>query len=146
MKSKYFRIEELVSKEVYKKYGQKAWEFIKPEIILFLDEIRMFYGKPIIVNNWLYGGELKQRGLRANKDDIVASKQDYYVSQHCLGGAVDFNVQGVSSEEVAKHIIDNQEHYRAFISRIENPKQTPTWTHVDCANTENEEKIIVFNA
>lgn len=146
MKSKYFKIQELVSKEVYKKYKEKAWEFIKPEIILFLDSIREFYGKPVIVNNWLYGGNLKQRGLRANKDEIVADKKGYYVSQHCLGSAVDFNVQGVSPEEVAKHILDNEAHYRNFISRLENPKQTPTWTHIDCANTENKEKIIIFNA
>ena len=76
MKSKHFRIEELVSEKVFKKYGQKAWEFIKPEIILFLDEIREYYGKPVIVNNWLYGGELKQRGLRTNKDEIVEKKAE----------------------------------------------------------------------
>lgn len=146
MKSKYFKIQELVSEEVYKKYREKAWEFIKPEIILFLDEIREYYGKPVIVNNWLYGGELKQRGLRTNKDEMVEKKTDLYVSQHCLGGAVDFNVLGVPPEEVAKHILKNESHYRNFISRIENPKQTKTWTHVDCANTENEEKIIIFNA
>ena len=35
MKSKYFKIEELVSENVYKKYKEKAWEFIRPEIILF---------------------------------------------------------------------------------------------------------------
>lgn len=145
MKSKYFRIEELVSKQVYEKYKEKCWEFIKPEIILFLDNIREFYKKPVIVNNWLYGGNLSQRGLRTNQDPIVKEKNSLYVSQHCLGGAVDFNVQGVSPEEVAKHIIDNQEYYRNFISRLENPKQTATWTHVDCANTEDEEKIIIFN-
>lgn len=146
MKSKYFKIQELVSEEVYKKYKEKAWEFIKPEIILFLDSIREFYGKPVIVNNWLYGGNLKQRGLRANKDEMVKSKKDFYLSQHCLGGAVDFNVQGVSPEDVAKHILKNEGHYRNFISRIENPKQTPTWTHVDCANTEEYDKLIIFNA
>lgn len=146
MKSKYFKIQELVSEEVYKKYGQKSWQFIRPEIIMFLDSIREFFGKPVIVNNWLWNGNLKQRGLRANKDEIVSEKKDYYISQHCLGSAVDFNVQGVTTEEVAKHILDNEGHYRNFISRMENPKRTPTWVHVDCANTEEYDRILIFNA
>ena len=145
MKSKYFKIQELVSEEVYKKYKEKAWEFIKPEIILFLDSIREFYGKPVIVNNWLYGGNLKQRGLRANKDEMVKSKKDFYLSQHCLGSAVDFSIKGITPKEIVEHILENEEYYREFITRIENPEQTPTWVHVDCANT-GKDKIIIFNA
>ena len=145
MKSKYFKIEELVSENVYKKYKEKAWEFIKPEIILFLDSIREFYGKPVIVNNWLYGGNLKQRGLRANKDEMVKSKKDFYLSQHCLGSAVDFSIKGITPKEIVEHILENEEYYREFITRIENPEQTPTWVHVDCANT-GKDKIIIFNA
>ena len=145
MKSKYFKIEELVSENVYKKYKEKAWEFIRPEIILFLTAIREQFKKPVIVNNYSYGGKLQQRGLRANMDEIVREKRDYYISQHCLGSAVDFSIKGITPKEIVEHILENEEYYREFITRIENPEQTPTWVHVDCANT-GKDKIIIFNA
>ena len=142
MKSKYFKIQELVSEDVYKKYGEKSWMFIDEKLIKVLDLLREHFGKPIIVNNWLWGGELHQRGLRANKDEIVANKKGYYISQHCLGKAVDFNVKGLTAQEVYDEIIKNKDKFY-LISRIENIKNTPTWCHIDVANTE---KFVIFNA
>lgn len=141
MKSKYFRIEELVSEKVYKRYGEKAWEFIDTRLIKAIDLLREHFNKPITVNNWLWGGNLEQRGLRANKDEIVANKKDLYISQHCLGKAVDFNVKGLSVQEVYNEILKNKDKFY-LISRIENIKDTPTWIHIDVANTD---KFIIFN-
>lgn len=140
MRSKYFKIQELVSENVYKKYGEKSWEFIDCRLIKVLDLLREHFNKPITVNNWCFGGNLHQRGLRANKDELVANKKDYYISQHCLGKAVDFNVKGLSSEEVYKEILKNKNKFY-LISRIENIDSTPTWVHIDCANTD---KFIIF--
>lgn len=142
MKSKYFKIQELVSEKVYRKYGEKAWEFIDPNLIKAIDLLREHFNKPITVNNWLWGGNLEQRGLRANKDEIVVNKKDYYISQHCLGKAVDFNIKGLSTQEVYEEILKNKDKFY-LISRIENIKDTPTWVHIDVANTD---KFIIFNA
>ncbi|MCF2626278.1 hypothetical protein I6E17_08945 [Fusobacterium perfoetens] len=142
MRSKYFKIQELVSEAVYKKYGDKSWEFIDTRLIKVLDLLREHFNRPITVNNWLWGGNLQQRGLRANKDELVANKKDYYVSQHCLGKAVDFNVKGLSAQEVYKEIVDNKDKFY-LISRIENIKDTPTWVHIDCANVDG---FKIFNA
>ena len=142
MRSKYFKIQELVSENVYKKYGEKSWEFIDYRLIKVLDLLREHFNKPIIVNNWLWGGNLQQRGLRANKDELVANKKDYYISQHCLGKAVDFNVKGLSAQEVYDEILRNIEKFY-LISRIENIKDTPTWVHIDVANVD---KFKIFNA
>lgn len=142
MVSKYFKIQELVSEAVYKKYGDKSWEFIDTRLIKVLDLLREHFNRPITVNNWLWGGNLQQRGLRANKDELVANKKDYYVSQHCLGKAVDFNVKGLSAQEVYKEIVDNKDKFY-LISRIENIKDTPTWVHIDCANVDG---FKIFNA
>ena len=142
MRSKYFKIQELVSEAVYKKYGDKSWEFIDTRLIKVLDLLREHFNRPITVNNWLWGGNLQQRGLRANKDELVANKKDYYVSQHCLGKAVDFNVKGLSSQEVFNEIVKNKEKFY-LISRIENIKNTPTWCHVDVSNVD---KFTIFNA
>ena len=142
MVSKYFKIQELISEAVYKKYGDKSWEFIDTRLIKVLDLLREHFNKPIIVNNWLWGGNLQQRGLRANKDELVANKKDYYISQHCLGKAVDFNIKGLSAQEVYDEILKNKDKFY-LISRVENIKDTPTWVHIDVANIDG---FKIFNA
>lgn len=142
MKSRYFTIEELVSDNVYRKYGDKSWEFIDIRLIETIDKLREVFNKPITINNWKWGGSLKQRGLRANKDEIVANKKDYYISQHCLGKAVDFNVKGLSSKEVYDFILKNKDKF-PYITRIEDINKTPTWVHIDLSNTSSDD-IIIF--
>lgn len=143
MKSKNFKLQELVSKAVFEKYGERAWGFLNKDLIITLDTLREHFKRPITVNNWLWGGALEQRGLRANKDPLVANKKDYYVSQHCLGNAVDFNVKGLSSKEVVDEILENKEKF-PLLKRIENPNHTPNWVHIDCMNT-GDNDIIIFN-
>ena len=142
MQSKHFKIEELVSRGVYKKYGNGAWKFLSPQLLLTIDAIREHFNKPMTINDWCFGGNLQQRGLRANKDEIVVSKTDYYISQHCLGCAVDFNIKGLNSQEVFNEILKNK-HKFPYLTRIENVKDTPTWTHIDCANVD---EFKIFNA
>lgn len=144
MKSKYFKIQELVSKRVYDKYGDNSWMFIDTKLIKVIDLLREHFNKPITVNNWLWGGNLEQRGLRTNMDHLVKTKTEQdklYVSQHILGKAVDFNVKGLSVEEVYSEIIKNKDKFY-LISRIENVKCTPTWIHIDVANID---KFTIFN-
>ena len=144
MKSKYFKIQELVSKKVYEKYGETSWIFIDENLIKILDLLREHFGKPLTVNNWLWGGELQQRGLRTNLDEMVRDKtlqNKLYISQHCLGKAVDFNVKGLSVEGVYEEILKNREKFY-LISRIENIRNTPSWIHIDVANIE---KFTIFN-
>ena len=146
MKSKYFKIQELVSKQTYEKYGEKSWIFLDERLILTLDALREYFNDPITVNNWLWGGNLQQRGLRTNCDEIVKNKtlkNSLYVSQHCLGKAVDFNVKNHTVQDVYKVILENPKAF-PYIKRIENINKTPTWVHIDIANTENE-NIIIFN-
>lgn len=143
MKSKYFKIQELVSKKVYDKHGEQAWMFIDTKLIKVLDLLREHFNRPITVNNWLWGGALEQRGLRTNLDELVKNKTEkgtLYISQHILGKAVDFNVKGLSSEEVYKEILKNKNKFY-LISRIENIDSTPNWVHIDCANAD---KFIIF--
>lgn len=144
MKSKYFKIQELVSKDVYEKYGERSWQFIDEKLICTIDTVREFFDEPITVNNWLWGGSLEQRGLRANKDPLVASKKDYYISQHCLGKAVDFNVKDFTSEEAYNLILQNKDKF-PYLKRIENIQYTPTWVHIDVANIDSDD-LIIFNA
>lgn len=141
----YFKIQEFVSKAVYQKYGDKCWEFLNPKIITFINELRKDLNKPITINNWLWGGNLEQRGLRANKDPMVIMKKDYYLSQHCLGNAIDFNVKGMTTKDVYEYIIANYSKYKNYITRIESIESAKTWCHVDCSNTGNDH-LTIFKA
>lgn len=141
MQSKYFKIEELVSHGVYKRYGNGAWKFLSPQLLSTIDAIREHFNKPMIINNWCFGGNLQQRGLRANKDELVKGKKDYYVSQHCLGNAVDFNIKNLTPKEVFDEII-KYKHKFPYLTRIEDAKDTPTWVHIDCANVD---EFTIFN-
>lgn len=141
MKSKYFKIQELVSKGVYDKYGESSWKFIDERLIQTIDIIREFFDAPMTINNWLWGGNLQQRGYRANKDEMVKNKNGYYCSQHCHGRAVDFNIKGYTTKEVYDKIIKHKQKF-PYLKRIENVEKTPTWVHIDLANVDN---FTIFN-
>ncbi|WP_426711441.1 hypothetical protein [Cetobacterium sp. SF1] len=130
MRAKYFKIQELVSRGVYEKYGERAWTFMDKNLIETLDTLREFFNSPIYVNDWAFGGALQQRGLRANKDPMVIGKKDYYISAHCLGKAADISIKGYSSQEVFKVILENSNRF-PHIKRIEDINSTPTWVHID---------------
>lgn len=143
MKSKYFKIQELVSKKVYNRYGENAWMFIDTKLIKVLDTLREHFNRPITINNWMWGGTLEQRGLRTNLDELVKKKTEkgtLYISQHILGKAADLNVKGLTAEQVYEEILKNKDKFY-LISRIENIDSTPTWVHIDCANTD---KFVIF--
>ena len=92
MKSKYFKIEELVCRHVYEKFGDKAWMFIDDRLIETLNLLReKILGVPMIINTWKDGGGYSQRGLRCNRCQIVREKTSPYLSAHILGKGVDFN-------------------------------------------------------
>ena len=56
---------------------------------------------------------------------------------------MDFNVKNHTVKDVYKVILENPKAF-PYIKRIENINKTPTWVHIDIANTENE-NIIIFN-
>ena len=125
-KPKYFRIEELVDPETFEKYGERSLTFLDPRILITLDAIRVFFGRPITVNNWLWGGNRKWSGLRTKESTYYSP-----YSQHSFGRAIDFVVSGISAEDVQKKILEHQELF-PHVTRME--KGTLTWTHIDCAN------------
>jgi len=129
-KCKHFRLEELVSKIVFEKYGERAWSFFDPNLLKTLDDIREHFKKPIDINNWKWGGNFHQRGLRANCDDIVKKKtlnNQLYISEHILGRAFDFDVRGYEAEEVRREILKNNDKF-PYIRRIED---NVSWVHID---------------
>ena len=106
----YFNIKELVCEHVYRQFKEQSWQFLDPKLLETIFCIRKNLNKPMIINTWSSGGKFSQRGLRCNICDLVKSKtlsNRLYLSAHMQGTAVDFDVQGMSAEEVRKWIERN---------------------------------------
>jgi len=125
--NQFFDIRELVPPQIYKIYLSDSIMFLNQNALNMLYRVRVYFNLPIIVNNWHRGGKLKYRGYRPAFTRIGAKN-----SQHKLGNAFDFNVIGISSDEVNKEI---QKHYKVLgVTTLEDKRFSPTWTHIDCRN------------
>lgn len=143
----YFHIKELVCPHVYDKFREYAWQFFDPRLLETLLVIREKIGTPIVVNNWANGGQHTQRGLRCNIDPIPKEKtmlEKLYMSAHCQGMAVDFNVVGMSVADTHKWIKDNQI-LLPYPIRLESIESAPTWIHLDL-RSDGYRQITYFNA
>ncbi|EGR0698802.1 hypothetical protein EX461_23960 [Vibrio parahaemolyticus] len=127
---KHFKIEELVSKSMFERRGSKCIELFDPRALKTLDDLRTNLNKPITVNNWCYGGNLEQRGLRDRSFYKSDSEYISSLSQHKYGRAFDFSVKGMDSDEVRKHIHNNK-HLYPHISFLETDI---SWCHFDVRN------------
>ena len=139
MKAKYFTLFELVCPHVLAKYGERAWMFLDSRLILNLDTIRERIGKPIYVNR----GNLTQRGLRCPQCQIVKDKFEagvLYMSAHTFGKAVDFDVEGMTAEEVRGWL---KEHgaYLPYPIRVESDVN---WVHLDVFESVTGQKVYFF--
>lgn len=96
-KPKNFTLKELVSPEIYAKYGEKGWEFFDERLLRNIQWLREKLGKAIRVNH----DHLRYCGFDAGEF------RKFGVSQHNMGRALDFEVVGMTSEEVRKFLIAN---------------------------------------
>ena len=125
---KNFRLEEFVSEEIFKTYGERAAQFIDPAIFLTVGYMRNTrFKKSITINDWVFGGKNHYRGYREPACTIGAAN-----SLHRQGKGLDIHVAGMTGAEVQQDIIDNQDLY-PFITCME--RGTPH-THFDCRNYE----------
>ena len=128
----YFEIQELVSKAVYNKEGENAWRFFDPRLLAVMLFIRKELGKPIYANGWAYDKPFSQRGLRENTGSIVKKKCQQgkmYLSAHVFGQALDFDVKGMTADEVRDHLQDMADRL-PFPIRLE---RNVSWVHLDVA-------------
>lgn len=126
----YFDIRELVCQDVYRRHGERAWQFLDP-----LDDRRP------AVHQAGHGGKdnrqhvderglYSQRGLRCNLCSLLANKTKggvLYLSAHQQGMAVDFDVEGKTADEVRKWITQHKVSL-PHPCRIENGT---SWVHLD---------------
>ena len=138
----YFDIRELVCPHVYNKFGEYAWNFFDPRLLDTLLVIREKIGKPIYVNNWDMGGNFSQRGFRCNICPLVKEKtalEKLYITAHNQGMGVDFDVKGMSAEEVRKWIVDN----KIFLPHPIRLESDVNWVHLD-VRTDGMQAVTFF--
>lgn len=144
----YFKIQELVSKSVYTKYGEeKCWSLFRPEALETLLVIRRDIVKVgLVCNDWVYGGTNHQRGWRENTCQICQAKTKAgttYASAHVLGCAFDLVSSKMTAEAMRRKIIENAYKLPCNI-RIEDGT---TWLHFDtCTVPSTKNKITTFKA
>ena len=125
-----FELYELVDKDTLLELGERAWMLFDPLLLSTMDRIRIRYDKPITVNNWHSMGPFNYRGFRP-ANCLEGAK----LSAHRRGQAVDFDVQGMTAEEVRQDIKKNQEHMDfMFINQVE---LGTNWVHISTANVPN---------
>ena len=141
-----FTIKELVSKQVYQKFGERAWMFFDEQLLRDLDTIRLYHGLPIIINNWATGGSFSQCGLRCNKDPLVANAKGIYCSAHVLARAFDLHSSNIKKLYKDVETLFYQGKLKA-IRRMESAVSTKYgWCHVDSFQTNDSKKLEIFVA
>lgn len=147
-KCRFFKAQELVSPQVYQKYGEFCWKFFSDLLKIDLDTIPNYHGHGITINDWVFGGKnYTQCGLRSNLDPLVVSKKTLYCSAHCMAKAFDLH-SSYSNYKLYKDIEYLKEHRMLkAVRRIESRQSTKDgWVHVDEFDTDFINKLEVFMA
>jgi hypothetical protein len=103
-----------------------VYNVLDNRIVETAEQIRNFFGRLVIINNWERGGKYQYRGYRPQHCGIGAT-----YSQHRFGRAIDFDVKGLSADYVRSEIIASQKRFE-HITRME---EDVGWVHVDLMYT-----------
>lgn len=135
-----FVMQEFVPREIFNLYGVKSTWFISQGVITSMIFLRNWFDAAITINNWHNSGKFQNRGYRVPDSNVGAR-----LSQHKFGKAVDFNVEGLTSDEVCKRIADNWDTLRTNVAftTMEDPSFTKGWTHLDTRYTFSDKLLIV---
>jgi hypothetical protein len=142
-RTRHFTLSELVCPHVLEAWGSMAWPWIDERLAMTIDFLRDQFKAPIYVNNYDMPEDVRlklglplfdERGLRCIQCDIVkkASKAGrVYCSSHIRFQAVDFNVHGMTPDNVSLWLLSN---YLLLPFPIRVEKGTKGWTHLDTSN------------
>ncbi len=133
-KPNHFRIEELVSPELFEQFRDRQhilWQQFDSRRLYSLDMLRELFGSTTI-NNWVWEGKYVSSGLRLSGDSHYSP-----TSQHSHGRGFDLKFRDEKPEILRAFIIRNPQDERLkYITCIE--KDTPTWLHIDCRNHDKD--------
>ena len=131
-----FKAYEVVDKLTFEAFGEQAFQFFRVEALQMLDQLSELFGaKSITVNDWKSGGSLQWRGLRT-----IDYPKGAKWSAHRLGAAFDFNVSGLTSQQVSEIILAAKP---SKVRRMEDPAKTETWIHLDTIEHDGDGILII---
>ena len=131
-------LRQIVDPETYAYLGERCWGLFDDRLLSTIDRLQNRYNHQMVINNWhkKVPNPFKYRGFRPS-DCTVGAK----LSSHRRGQAIDFDVIGMTAEQVRKDIKENQEHLDImFVSRVENGTN---WVHIETTNYPN--RIVFFD-
>ena len=145
----YFKIQELVSRDTYNARGEKAWQLFDYRALVTLEWLRKNLGS-CTVNNWLWGGDFSESGLRTYEFYMqqgfnraqAYEKISKSHSQHKYGRAFDCKFSNISAEDARQWIKDNW-HKSGFDWAI-TLEEGVSWLHFDVRN-QKENKVYSFH-
>jgi len=135
---KYFSIEELVSPAMHKEVHEEAlWRMFDPDVLKAADWLRERYG-PATINDWKWGGEFSQSGLRTPE-----SKYYSPTSQHSKGCALDLKFRNKTAQQIRDDLAEYQFQGNKipYFTRVENQV---SWLHIDTKPT-GQSELYFFN-
>jgi len=136
MKSKYFKIHELVPQPMYEEYGDAAWRYVDVRLIETIDKLKEHFNLGTMsINDYYWGGKRKESGIRTQD-----SKYYSFGSQHSYANAFDIVFSHYTAEEVRNYIISNNTHEFEHIKGLE---LGVSWVHLD---VRNEDELVLFKA
>ena len=147
----YFTIEELIDQNTFNRDGSSSWRYFTTELLETILFIRINLDKSMTINNWKWGGQFSQRGLRNNICSIVMKKTQsgqLYTSAHTLGAGVDFDVKGMSADAVRDWLLHNEAslpHKIRLEHKFTNTGQSINWVHLDTFAEDANPKVYLFN-
>lgn len=135
-----FDLREFVPKDIWHIYQDRSLWFVDIRVIEGAEWLRNYFGKPITINNWHTGGPFQMRGFRP-----PATTTGGRLSQHKFGRAIDFNVEGLSSNEVFRRLKQDWLKVSTYTdwTTMEDPSIADTWTHIDLRQTRSNTLLIV---
>lgn len=126
-KCKYFKLHELLPKELYKDENQ-GWELFDEKLLRTIDIVREIVGVSLICNNWKFGGNRNLSGFRPSNCAIGAR-----YSAHKKGLAVDLISAKKSAHEMRELIKSNQDKLPCNIrlEKWDSNGNEISWLHID---------------
>lgn len=147
----HFLIQEFVPKRVYEFFGNNSIWCLDPMIIKLAEFTRLYFNKSMTINNWNTGGKFQYRCFRPDvyyyekqTDGSYKDVKKGKYSQHRYGRAIDYNISGVTPDDIRSEILKNQDMWLdAGLTTIEDGAYAPTWMHGDIRYTGMDKILIV---
>lgn len=121
----YFTHDELVPPEIATKGPEHCFGLFKPALLDGLDQLRADLGFSLFVNDWAVGGSRKYSGYRPRSCPVGSAG-----SLHKAGMAIDLHTRTDTQMATLRARIVKMGNIYGF-TRMEDPKSTPSWCHVD---------------